>query len=116
MKTFRHKIEKDVMMKGFQIKGNPITYDEQAVNLIGGDMLKHDVCISERLICDDKFDKNHIEDCEREYKLHVDRMKCIVREGDWIIIDWFGTAMVMTTEQIYREFEETDEEYREYPY
>lgn len=114
MKTFNHKMDKEVMMRGFQIEGNPTEYSDQAKELIGYKDELFDVYISERLICDDKFDKNHIEDCEKEYKLHVDRMKCIVKEGDWIITDWYGVAMVMTTEQIYREFEETDREYIKY--
>ena len=34
MKTFNHKMDKEIMMRGFQIEGNPTEYSEQAKELI----------------------------------------------------------------------------------
>lgn len=114
MVTFRHKKDSSIMLKGFQVIGNPVfdMCNQIKLNTLLGDERGE---FSVRAIVDDKFDITDIRKNEHEFFLHVEnRMKCLVRDGDWVIRDWYGEFCIMTTEQIDREFEKTNDEYRFY--
>ena len=117
MKTFRHKRDNGVMMKVFQIEGNPITNHVNTKNLIT--LLEGFVGyefpeITMRSIVDEDFDVTNHSKNQIEYMLHVGNAKISIKENDWIISDWDGCVCVMSQNQIYREFEETDDDYHLY--
>lgn len=105
------------MIRGFQIKGNPITNHVNSENLetlleefVGDDFPE----ITMRYIVDEDFDVTNHSKNQIEYMLHIGTVKIHIKENDWIMTDWDGCVCVMSQNQIYREFEETDEEYHLY--
>lgn len=118
MKTFRHRRDHGVMIKGFQIKGNPIMNHEntEKLNDLLIDFIQDciPVEITMRAIVDEDFNITDHSRNQHEYHLHVGNTKIYIEENDWIMLDWNGCVYVMTPKQISREFEETDEEYHLY--